>query len=360
MAAYTTIDDPEAYFQAVKYTGNYTGGGSTQDITLPGDTNMQPDLVWIKSTKAEKHCLYDSVRGATKTLSPNSTAGESTDAGFMTAFNSDGFSVGAANETNENATSIVAWCWKGGTTSGIATTGADITPSAYSFNQTAGISIVTYTGNSSTDQQIAHGLGAVPHFIICKVRDADNAQNWDSYHRGNTAAPETDYLSLNLNNATADAVARWQDTAPTSVLFTVGDAGAVNQTGDGIMAYLFTSIQGYSKFGVYTGNNLDPNGPFAYLGFSPAWVMIKRSDSSDNWKIHTKKVEVFNPINQSFSADTNSGENTETDHEIDFLSNGFKLKENNSAFNASGGSYIFAAFAEAPLVNSKGVPCNAR
>ena len=355
--AYTTIDNPDLYFQ----TKLYTGTGSELAITLDGDEDMQPDFVWINSRSDSQHKrVYDAVRGANKVMYPNLTAGEYTVTEELKSFNSDGFTLGTEGALNTGSNLYLAWCWKAGTTSGITTTGADITPSSYSFNQTAGISIVTYTGNSSTDQQIAHGLNNVPHFIICKVRDADNAQNWDTYHHKNTAAPETDYLSLNLNNATADAVARWQDTAPTSVLFTVGDAGAVNQTGDGIMAYLFTSIQGYSRFGVYTGNNSDPNGPFVYLGFSPAWVMIKRSDSSDNWKIHTKKVEVFNPINQSFSADTNSGENTETDHEIDFLSNGFKLKENNSAFNASGGSYIFAAFAEAPFVNSEGVPCNAR
>ena len=203
-------------------------------------------------------------------------------------------------------------------------------------------------------------MGVAPELVM--VKTAGSTNSWAVFHHSNTSAPATDYLFLDTNAATADDAGYWNDTAPTQYNVVLGGTGNTNGTGgdNPIMGFCFAGKQGFSKFGKYTGNGNDPNGPFVHLGFSPAWVMIKRTDSSDNWKIHTKKVEVFNPINQSVSADTNGAEAAEADHEIDFLSNGFKLKENNSAFNASGGTYIYAAFAEAPFVNSNGVPCNAR
>ena len=360
MAVYTTIDDPEAHFQTVIYTGN---GSANHAITLPGDTDMQPDFVWIKNRDAtDSHCLFDAVRGATKLLTTDVGnvvgAQETTDADTLDSFTSDGFQVDADDKVNTNTEKYVSWNWKAGTTSGIVTTGADITPSAYSFNQTAGISIIKYTGNSTTDQQIAHGLGAVPHFIICKVVDADNPQNWDTYHHSNTSAPETDYLSFNLPGGTTDAVARWQDTAPTSVLFTVGDAGAVNQTGDDIMAYCFTSIQGYSKFGGYGPGNATADGPFIYTGFKPAYLLIKIISGASIWVIQDNKRPGYNLTNLYSAGNTTAVEPSNLG--VDLLSNGFKIRDSDSEVNHSGGTYIYAAFAEAPFVNSEGVPCNAR
>ena len=353
MAAYTTIDYSEAYFQAKLYTGD----GSAITPTFDGETDMIPAIVWFKAREGSvAHNLTTSVIGVQKYFRVNETDGEVSDANSITAFSSDGFS--AVTSHTIDGTDYVAWCWKAGTTSGINATGADITPGAYSFDQTAGISIIKYTGNSTTDQQVAHGLGAVPHFIICKVVDADNAQNWDTYHHKNTAAPETDYLSLNLTNATADAAARWQDTVPTSVLFTVGDAGAVNQTGDSILAFCFTSIQGYSKFSGFTGNG-NADSTFVYTGFRPAWIMIKRTDGANGWVIYDNKRQGYNINNDELFADEDSAEVT-TDDRLLILSNGFKPLSASQDHNGNGSAYIYAAFAEAPLVNSEGVPCNAR
>ena len=330
-----TIADPSAYFQPTLYTGN----GSTQSIDQDGNSTFEPDFVWIKNrSAADDHCLFDSARGATKLLISNDSDAETTDADTLTSFDSDGFSLGDDDKVNTNTENYVAWQWL--------------------ESATGGFDIVEYTGNA-TNRTISHSLGAVPELMI--VRRTNATENWGVYHGANTSDPETEALILDLTNATNSSVSTvWNDTAPTSSVFTVGTGGMTNPNPNPYIAYLFVGVEGFSKFGKYTGNGDDPDGPFAYLGFSPAWVMIKRTDSTNNWKIHTKKVEVFNPINQSVSADTSSAENTETDHEIDFLSNGFCIKENNSAFNASGGTYIYAAFAEAPFVNSNGVPCNAR
>ena len=356
--AFTTIDDPESFFQVKLYTGD---ASTTQAQTLDGTTDMQPDMIWIKQRNGtNNNMLADAVRGANNKFNTNTNAGNDTGTTSLKAFSSDGFSVGSNTEAGASS-NYAAYCWKAGTTSGINTTGADITPSAYSFNQTSGISIIQYTGNSSTDQQIAHGLGAVPHFIMCKVFDADNPQNWDVYHHKNTSAPETDYLNLNDNGATADSVSRWQDTAPTSVLFTVGDAGAVNQTGDTIMGYLFSEKRGFSRFGSFVGNGSN-DGPFLWCGFKPAWFMSKRSDAAASWNVWNHKSNPHNVSDKLHYADGGDAENTtaQATYAIDFLSNGIKMRGYRADTNTSGAVHIWAAFAEAPFVNSNGVPCNAR
>jgi len=353
MAVYTTIDDPEAYFQAVEYTGNYTGGGSTQDITLPGDTDMQPDFVWIKSTKAEKHCLYDAVRGATKTLSADSINAESTDAGFMTAFNSDGFSVGAANDTNENATAIAAWCWKAGTTSGITTDGdTTITPSSYSFNQTSGFSILRYTGNSTDDARLAHGLGGAAEFLVCKEKDVA-ANNWAAWH----SALGNNVMALDDNPGAVAGNSRFSNNPPDAVNITLGSDNSTNRSGN-MLCYAFKGVQGFSKFGQYEGNG-NADGPFVYTGFRPAYILIKNTEAAKNWQIYDNKRSGYNKDNDQLFANTTAAEDTAEDA-LDILSNGFKLRVNSDPVNLSGDVMIYAAFAEAPFVNSNGVPCNAR
>ncbi|MDP6772067.1 MAG: hypothetical protein QF704_15295, partial [Anaerolineales bacterium] len=222
-------------------------------------------------------------------------------------------------------------------------------------NTTAGFSIITYTGTGATGT-IAHGLGAVPELIICKQRS--NAESWGVYHGSNTAAPETDYLLLDTTAATADNSNRWGDTAPTSSVFTVDTANEVNTDARTYVAYVFTSIQGYSKFGGYTGNG-DADGTFIYTGFKPAWVMWKEtSEGNRGWMIHDSARSTINPVDNYILADSS---NAEANYDFaDFLSNGFKQRHTSTYANGDGVTYIYMAFAESPFVTSGGVPCTAR
>ena len=350
--AYTTIDDPSAYFKVQLYTGN---GSANHAITFDDtDTDMQPDLVWIKNRDAiDDHCLFDAVRGATKLLNPEDTAAETTDTDTLDSFTSDGFQVDADVKVNTDAEKYVAWCWKLGTTSGITTNaGTDITPSGYSFNATSGVSAVAYTANNTDDQQIPHGLGVAPHMIISKGR---TAYQWGVYHQSNTSAPETDFLVFNDPCETSDEDDRWSDQAPDSVNWTVGDGNDTNKDTGTYIAYLFTGKQGFSKFGSYEGNG-NADGTFVYTGFRPAFVITKSFDSSSSWHIFDNKREGYNVDNDPLVVDLNTVEAT-TDM-IDLLSNGFKFRISTDPNVAE--SYIYMAFAESPFVNSEGVPCNAR
>ena len=334
MAVYTTIDDPEAYFQGKTYTGD----GSTLSITLDGDTDMQPDLVWIKNRdQTDSNCLFDAVRGATEVIKSNSNSAETTEADTLTSFDSDGFALGADVKVNTDTEAYVAWCWK--------------------ESATAGFDIVSYTGNGTDDTDISHNLSAVPKMIIVKNRDAADA--WQVYHGANTAAPETEYLVLDTTAATADAADRWSDEAPTSSVFTLGDADEVNTDTEDYIAYCFAEKQGFSKFGSYTGNG-NADGSFVYTGFKPAYVMSKRTDTSDGWRILDTTRSTYNVAQNRLRADSSDAEVTASSQDKDFLSNGFKIRNTDGGYNADGGTYIYMAFAESPFVNSNGVPTNAR
>ena len=361
MAVYTTIDDPSVYFQLVSWTGNGTDG---RTITLPGSTDMRPDFIWVKNrTDAEDHCLMDVVRTFASGKAMRSNGGDE-EGGVGTAARgwveaaSDGFTCedGSSNANLVNASSdlYVAWCWKAGTTSGITTTGANITPSAYSFNTTSGISIIKYEGNGTDGTNTAHGLGAVPHMII--VKRLENVNYWAVYHHKNTSAPNTDYLVLNASDATGDA-GIWKDIDPTSVYFRTDNSTSVNASGEDMVAYLFTSIQGYSKFGSYTGNGY-ADGPFVYTGFRPALVIIKNTAASQNWTMNDNKRLGYNTDNNILFPNTTGADHTGDN--IDLLSNGFKIRWDDGVNNTSGENFIYMAWAEAPFVNSSGVPCNAR
>ena len=259
--AYTTIDDPSAYFQ----TALYTGDGNAQTITNDGNSDLQPDWVWISMrSHADNRVLFDSVRGVTKRLVSNLNSLEVTVSDMVTAFNSDGFSVGTNSNVTGDGKTFVGWQWK--------------------KTADAGFDIVTATGTGSA-KTIAHSLSAVPHIIISKEKTG-SVNDWTIYHHKNTAAPETDSLILNETNATADQNTHWNDTAPTSSVFTVGSGSVTNRNNSTYVYYLFSEKQGFSKFGSYTGNG-NADGPFVYTGFKPAWVMDKKSmednmDSSDN------------------------------------------------------------------------------
>ena len=349
MAVYTTIDDPSAYFKVQLYTGD----GSTPSITFDDtDTDMQPDLVWIKNRdQADSHCLFDAVRGATEMLNPDTDTAEVTDADTLTSFDSDGFALGADVKVNTNTEKYVSWNWKANGT-GSSNTDGSINTTATSANTTSGFSISTYTGTGSA-ATIGHGLGSIPKMIILKSRGASNI--FAVYNIGMTSAPETDFMKLSRPDATSDLDIIWNDTAPTSTVFSVGTLTDVNDSGDTNVAYCFAEKQGFSKFGAYEGNG-NADGPFVYTGFRPALVMTKSVDSTSSWHIFDNKREGYNVDNDPLVAEVNTAEAT-TDM-IDLLSNGFKFRTSSDPNVAE--TYIYMAFAEAPFVNSNGVPCNAR
>ena len=354
--AYTTIDDPSAYFQAKIYTGT----GSSLALTFDGNSDLQPDLVWVKSrTNAYSNYIYDSTRGVQKRLLTDATSAESTLAQGLTAFGSDGMTFGTDAGANESSDAHVAWGWKAnGGTRTTNTESGNNPGGGYQANTTGGFSIVDYTGTGAAGT-MAHGLGAAPGVIIVKRRD--DASSWIVYHRGNTSAPETDILELQANNATYDNSTYWNDTAPTSSVFTINTSSDGNADAATYVAYCFAEIQGYSKFGSYTGNG-NADGPFIYLGFKPAWVVIKRTDSTNNWGIFDSTRDTFNQVGKQLYANGTEAEDADAAHSSgrDYLSNGFKLRETGNAINGSSATYIYMAFAEHPFVSSKGVPCTAR
>jgi hypothetical protein len=356
--AYTTIDDPSAYFHIQLYTGNNL---TTQTITNDANSgDFQADWLWIKNRDdVEQHHLMDSNRGANKFLHSNASDDEregSYNGGHndINAFGSDGFTItsnGSGDELNFGTRTYVAWQWKanGGTTT--SQTGADIN-SVTQASTTAGFSIVTYTGDGNTSQTVKHGLGGVPEAILMKNRD--RSSQWESYF---APVGNSHIMELSTNAAKQDTD-NFGNTDPTSTVFTV-DSGAnnANASGEDIVAYCFRSIQGYSKIGSYTGNG-NNDGSFVYTGFKPAWGLFKRTDSSENWFLFDSTRDPVNPNNDRLLPDLNNAESES--EEIDFLSNGFKMRTGSSAVNTSGGTYIYMAFAEHPFVSSKGVPVTAR
>ena len=317
------------YFNTVLYTGN----GSTQSITGVG---FQPDLVWIKKrttgTANTATNVFDAVRGAGKPLFTSSTSAELT--GRLTAFGSDGFTVDSDNAVNDNSQPLVAWNWKANG-AGSSNTAGD-RPSTVSVNTTAGISIVTFTGNSVAGATVGHGLGVAPAMIIMKNRAA--IDGWQVYHK---SLPSAAYrLQLNGTGAADIENTVWNSTAPTSTVFSVGtNVGNSTQ-----VAYCFAEVEGYSKFGSFVGAGGTDNS-FIYCGFRPAWVVIKRTDSTSNWFMHDSKRSPYNVAGNLLRANLSDAELSPSTL-IDILSNGFKLRD---AGFGSGESYIFMAFASNPL-----------
>ena len=351
--AYTTIDDPSKYFQIALYTGN----AGTNNIVNDGNSDLQPDWVWIKnrSTGGKDHGLFDSTRGTTKQLNSNNNNAENTVSTSLTAFNSDGFTLGADGGPNANSDSHVAWQWKanGGTTS---TNSSGSSNSTVQANTTAGFSIVKRTGTGSAGATYGHGLGAVPDVIINKGL---NTNEWYSYFKA--IGGGTHWIDLSGTGAKVDDANMWNDTDATSTLFTVGNSGGSNGSSVEYIAYCFTSIQGYSKFGSYTGNAND-DGPFIYTGFKPKFAIFKASSASgEGWAIRDSARSPFNQMSHKLSANVNAAEGTTADdNDCDFLSNGIKLRSNDNQMNKTGTTFIYMAFAEHPFVSSEGVPVTAR
>ncbi len=353
-----TIDDGSAYFQSTPYTGNGSDGYA---ITNSGYSDLQPDFVWIKKRNStSQHVLTDSTRGVTKQLFSSTNQVEQTSTEFLASFDSDGFttnnnSTGTdTGDTNiANGDTYVGWQWKasGGTTS--SNTSGSIT-STVQANTTAGFSIVTYTG-TGTAGTIGHGLGKKPQCILLKNRSFNDS--WITFHEPEGA---TKFMSLDTTGASSDFGAMWNDTEPTTSVFSIGsDSGGrwVNSSGDTYVAYCFAPISGYSAMGKYTGNG-NADGTFVYTGFRPSWVMVKNTNAVSNWEIHDAVRGAINTIDNPLFADSNATEYSSRN--VDFLSNGFKQRNTNTNTNGSGNTIIYMAFAESPFVSSSGVPVVAR
>ena len=346
MAEYISFQ-PNDYFSAKLWTGT----GAENAITGVG---FQPDLAWAKQRSGtEYHEVCDAVRGATKILYTNADSAEGTNAQTLKTFDADGYTVGTSLGWNGNTSTYVGWNWKMGTTSGIS--GGTITPSAYSFSTTSGQSIIAYTGNLTSGATVPHGLGAVPKMII--VKSTSLTANWMYYHSIIATDAETDYLNLNNINMPGDNNTIWNDTAPTSSVFSLGNNTDVNGSGSTYVAYCFADVKGYSKFGSYVGNAND-NGMFIYTGFRPAFFMLKRISATGNWNIIDDKRQGFNPQSSELYPNSDAAECDTGCYRIDILSNGIKMR--NSSPSINDGTYIYAAFAEFPTVSSNAIPGVAR
>jgi len=343
--AYTAIDDAGSFFSQKNFEG------TSSELVITG-VGFQPDMNWTKDRdQAGYHVITDSARGATKTVFPDRNAIETTYAQGLKSFDSDGFTLGTDGTWNQSGDSMASWNWKAGTTSGIATNGSTtITPSAYTFNQTSGISCLKYTANYTAGDKLAHGLGAIPSFIMIKNLDATN--DWVVFFEelGNTK-----YFSLNETAGAATSTTIWNDTSPDSVNITLGTSGGVNYSSEEYVAYCFASVQGYSLSGKYTGNN-NANGTVVYTGFKPSMLIVKR-DSSMAWVMYNPTEQTYNEIGYVVFPDSDAAEGS--NYKVDFLANGFKFRDTAGNTNASA-TYYYMAFAKSPFVNSNGVPNNAR
>ena len=349
--AYTTINDPSAYFQAQTYTGN----AGVNNIVNEGNSDLQPDWVWLKSRDlGQPHTIRDSTRGTNKFLYI-STADEGTNT-YLTSFNSDGFSLNATdNEVNGNGNTYIAWQWKANAGSRTTFTESSNNPGGgRQVNTTAGFSLIDYTGTGGNGT-IAHGLGATPNLVFVKNRDGGTNDSWFTHWTGLLGDNKVVYFN-GTDGSTTNATA-FNSTAPTSTNITVGTNSGTNTDGNKYIMYAFTNIQGYSKAGIYSGNG-DADGAFVYTGFRPAWGLFKRTDSSDNWHIKDNKRDPVNPADARLRVNSSEAE-AQDQMEIDFLSNGFKMRDSDAEANADG-TYVYLAFAENPLVSSKGVPVQAR
>jgi hypothetical protein len=339
----STIKNGAAYMAATLYTG--TGASLTVANTV-GSASFQPDFVWVKGRSgATDHALYDSVRGVQKQIESNTITAETTETTGLTAFGSTGFTVGALAQMNTSAATYVAWQWKAGTTSASNTNGS-IT-STVSAGATQGFSVVTYTGTGA-NATVGHGLGVAPSMIIVKSRNGTNL-GWPVYHSNQNATPQSGNLYLHSTNAFAADSTMWNSTAPTSSVFSIGTSVQVNVSTQTQVAYCFSEVPGYSKFGSYTGNG-STDGPFVYLGFRPAFILTKRSDSTSSWYLRDTSRSPYNAATEQVYPDLSNAEANETG--MDILSNGFKQRGTSSGFNASGGTYIYMAFAENPFKNA--------
>jgi len=334
-----TIPAGNLYMNATLYTG--TGSSQTINNGVAGQS-FAPDMVWIKNRSGVwNHVLVDTIRGGTNPVNPNTSDAQNTD-NVITAFNSNGFTVGVSGNSNNSGNNFVGWNWKAGGTA-VSNTAGSIT-SQVSANTTSGFSVVTYTGNGSTNQTVGHGLGVAPSMIIIKNRST--SIDWIVYHASIGA---TGFLYLDLTTGTTTSSNPFNNTAPTSSVFTIAGNSSnsyVNGNGNSMVAYCWAPIAGYSAFGSYTGNG-STDGPFIYCGFRPRFIIFKRADGASNWLLLDSSRSPYNLVNQDLFADSAIAESTGGG--IDFLSNGFKWRGTDTPGNGTTGTYIYAAFAENPF-----------
>jgi hypothetical protein len=331
------------FMNATTYTG--TGAAASVANGAPG-ASFQPDLVWIKARNDTTwNQVFDSVRGVNKGIYTNDTYQETTQTDAFNSFNSNGMGLGAdaaGGSVNKSGNTYVGWQWKAGGTA-VSNTAGSIT-SSVSANTTSGFSVVTYTGNGSAGATVGHGLGVAPSMIITKQRNG--AENWQVYH---SSLGATKRLFLNLTNAEQATTAAWNDTAPTSSVFSLGTSNAGNGNTNTYVAYCWAAIAGYSAFGSYTGN-ASTDGPFIYTGFRPRWFFIKCSSTAgENSMLYDTSVDPYNASQEWSSPNLSDASNTAGGYFIDFLSNGIKIRQAGPTGNASGRTYIYAAFAENPF-----------
>jgi len=345
-----TIKDGSEYFQTALYTGRTTAF----DVTFGGNSDLAPDWLWFKARSASSdNFLFDKVRGALETISSNDTTVEETSTGSMTAFGTDGFSLGdggSANDINGVAgTTYAAWGWAANG-SGSSNSDGSVT-STVSANTTAGFSITKYTGTGS-NATVGHGLGAVPKTIL--IKDTTNTESWIVYHEG---LGNDGNVYLNLASAkVTDAV--FQDTTPTSSVFSLGTTDGANKASAVHVAYCFAEIPGYSSIGSFIGNG-STDGPFMFTGFKPAFIIFKNSGNANNWDMMDTQRSPINPVDQDLQPSTSSAEST-PGNQIDYLSNGFKLRTTTANLNNSGNTIIYIAFAENPFGGDGAAPATAR
>ena len=357
MGAFTTIDDSSAHFKAIEYTGNDT---YPRDITV----GFQPDWVWVKEHASRHHRLFDSQRGSSPSY-PNKQLTEDayndgpeiitnqSSTQFRIIDNPDGANADGRGG-NYDGREHMALCFKGSGSSAVSNTDGNITTSCQA-NATSGFSIITYTGQGTqTGKTVGHGLGAVPKFIISKDRLAtSNVPSWRIYHADNL---NTKYMDF--SNAAISTFNDWDNTTPTSSVYSVGGSSGYTPTNTNLanyVAYVFAEVQGFSQFGSYTGNG-NGNGPFIACSFKPAWILVKRTDSTGHWFMLDTARNTYNLTDQylipsNYAAPSNGS----SAFQVDVVSNGFKLRTSYAETNASGGNYIYAAFADNPFVTSGGV-----
>jgi hypothetical protein len=351
MAVYTTINDPSAYFQTLLYTGD---GSASQAQTNTGNSDLQPDWIWVKKRNDVRNTSNtDSSRGFNKRVETQTTSAESTTTTDVISAQSNGFTVGNNGSTGNNGDTYAAWQWKanGGTTA--SNTNGTIT-STVQANTTAGFSIISYTGNGTDGATIGHGLNETPQIFFPKC--LSTTTNWEMYYFPTGGTRQYGYLNL------TNAFGTWPHNAPSSTIISLSASGDSNGNGRPMIGYAFHSVQGYSKIGTYTGNGSEPDGPFIYTGFKPAWFMVHASsESGQAWFIGDSKRDPDNVAVAKLAANTSSVESAAVgDNNWDFLSNGFKIRTQDDGMNKSGITFLYMAFAEHPFVSSEGVPTTAR
>ena len=347
MATTYAIPNGRTVFNAITYTG--TGSNTAISNADAGSTGFKPDFVWIKSrSNTTQHSLYDVIRGIGNILQTNSTSAASQDsAGYsLTSFNSNGFNVGienaSAGSTNYSGYNYIAWQWQAGAGTTSTNTNGSIT-STVSVNTTAGFSVIKATlPNSGTSGTIGHGLGVTPAMYIVKY--ATTGGDWRVYH---TSLGQGQYLFLNTSAGTTSSTTVWNNTAPTSSVLSLGSNYLPDASNNNLVIYAWAQVAGFSSFGSYTGNGTS-DGPFVYLGFRPRFIMIKRTDASGNdWRILDTARDPYNYTQHFLYPDLTQAE--DSGYPYDIVSNGFKIRTFNNGDNISGGTFVYAAFAENPF-----------